>query len=1041
MRIFKKSTHVFLETNLIHFPYPMCQIIRCFPSTISAQLFNDALSCFAKMPLMTLIEKKWNLFNLLVNLYVTDKWIKKSEQFIFPIIKQFDENTEIFCEFLLVLLAHASTALTGAYTNYENSVFAANPFASKAAYSLAIDKKVHFFEHIFFDEFVDKIPTDILDCINLIKILIAISNGVRKTKENFDDIQCQFEEGIDPEKLSTNHRIVYNEVKRIFQLYQFIRKNKRFDYQMKLIAIRTFSQKYSIIDYLYEFDDGGIIVATSDYSKIRELMIANKEFNVEINAEVATTFTKPPEIDVYDQYYVVQLLAEVIVIDCHVKNYEEIVHVKCNEIKQIIDEIMDGQAFIKAIEALYTLIFLRWEHINGKLNSNHKLENSTSLTTLDESDTSEDENYYETAKRLQRMQSISKNGFICSFILLRSILTVLSAATIKQITLNDRSVNDPGLERISNEIANAKWRLSLFDLYYSSVNQIQMTKNLKYLLTPCYEDIPAQVASSSDEENDNRGKRTTATVARRKPRKKVPFRKQDNDKNISFAHSTEIDKKKKPLQMSDISSIQEANTHDRRTIVSKMLGPPINLVAVCMSRGDLNEARNIIHANELDHSNLAQELKYLENVNELKSQLKDYPKAIPGCATENKMDSDYSVEEIKNLVVHGFEASQILNLLEIFIAKNPVLQSRETKAILERFSVNYPYMNLYTGPALQGISVTDYLLSLGNNSDICFNICNMLPKLWDKDTRIDRLENQLGYYGCFRHILSSLSLFNLARKQTFGVQYLLSHECYLFNVNEMTLRLKQEDTFEKLKQIDVRSLASIQGLKENILIFEVFNKKDGNLLSYVFYYSINMNRLTNFKHLNIKEINCTSLQEILEIDLFSLIGQIIFDNNSMTSLNDIEAIVCNLNTNLLHVISMNTCPVISICGKFVPNPLDELTAMQQTLNKNAEHKDESNLQLLSQQKFEIKNQEILDYIRQHNELIAYLMGEIHGFKCSEQSSATELNCEILKNLLKMNELLFRRGNSEQRSAMEAALKFDCFDLTIVKELIKKRDYG
>lgn len=443
-------------------------------------------------------------------------------------------------------------------------------------------------------------------------------------------------------------------------------------------------------------------------------------------------------------------------------------------------------------------------------------------------------------------------------------------------------------------------------------------------------------------------------------------------------------------------------------------------------------------AQNLDGTLIAQELQFLEQFQELKTQLKDHLKTTPSCSSEGKLDSDYSVKEIRDLVVHGFESSQILTTLEQFITRNPIQQSREAKMLLERFSTNYPYLDLYRGSSLQGTIIVDYLISLTANADTCLNIVNMIPQLWDKNESIDSAHNQTGYYNSFRQIILALSLYNSTRDRAYGIQDFLAKQCCSFDCIELATKIKREDTFEKLKMVDMATLATIAGLKENILHFDVFNRKNENLLSYVFTYSINMNRLINFKKSSQREMEHKSLQEVLEIDLFSLIGDIVFEENANVSLFDIESIVCNLNTNLLHVITRNTCPIISMHNKFVSGPEDELKNVLEMLT-NSEKK--SNGMQRSQRKpYRIKKRDILDYIQQHNSLVAYLLSKIHNIEGVHIAEDDELHCILLENILQMEELNIRTASDEQINKMIAALSFDYFDVNILRALIRRKDY-
>lgn len=449
-----------------------------------------------------------------------------------------------------------------------------------------------------------------------------------------------------------------------------------------------------------------------------------------------------------------------------------------------------------------------------------------------------------------------------------------------------------------------------------------------------------------------------------------------------------------------------------------------------------------MQAQNLDGTLIAQELQFLEQFRELKTQLKDYLKITPLCSSEGKFDSDYSVEEIRNLVVHGFESSQILTTLEQFITRNPIQQTRDEKMLLERFSTNYPYLDLYHGSSLQSTIIVDYLISLMANADTCFNIFNMIPQLWHKnEMSIDNSNPniQLGYYNSFRQIILALSLYNSTRDRTYGIQDFLAKKCCSFDCIELATQIKREDTYEKLKMVDMATLATISGLKENILNFDVFKRKNENLLSYVFTYSINMNRLINIKNTSKKEIEYKSVQEVLEIDLFSLIGDIIFVENSMVSLCDIEAIVCNLNTNLLHVITRNTCPIISIHNKFLSNPDEELNELLEILTNSQMKSIE--VEKYQRKPYRIEKRDILDYVQQHNSLVAYLLSKIHNFDGLDIAEGNELHCTLLDNILQMEELNIRTANSDgQINKMIAALSFDYFHVNILRALICKKDY-
>lgn len=412
------------------------------------------------------------------------------------------------------------------------------------------------------------------------------------------------------------------------------------------------------------------------------------------------------------------------------------------------------------------------------------------------------------------------------------------------------------------------------------------------------------------------------------------------------------------------------------------------------------------------------------------------------------MDYVYSMREIKNLVVAGFESSQILDVLEQFVGQHPICESDESRTIVDRFVPNYSYLDLYKGLALQGVVIVDLALSLVSNPNISSRIVNMLSKFWDKNEPVEMFKNRIGYLGFIHEIHAILMLFNNSHDQSMCIQELLSTQLYTIRESDAKQKLEQENLFIKQKQLTLEALSTRTNLMQSIIDFGMFNPKNENLLQLVYGYTMNMNRLIHFKHPFEMDINRTCLEEILEIDLFSLIGDIMFDEDANASLREIEAIVCNLNTNLMHVITKNTCPNISIYNKFSLNLDDELNVMLKTLlNKEDEkdkklNEDDQSTDTL-RKPFKIKRHDILYYVRQHNELIAYILGKMHGIEPIEplKQPKMHLNYKLLNNMMEMEELDIRIDRyAECDDRMLAALSFDAFQLDLIKDLIEQKEY-
>lgn len=406
-------------------------------------------------------------------------------------------------------------------------------------------------------------------------------------------------------------------------------------------------------------------------------------------------------------------------------------------------------------------------------------------------------------------------------------------------------------------------------------------------------------------------------------------------------------------------------------------------------------------------------------------------------ASKSHSSSGMNVGLIKQIVAHGFESSQIINLVETFITKNKIPQPVEVEKLLDKYSVHYPFLELYKNKAIQATTVTDYVLSLPNNYDICVNIFHMLPKLWSNESRLEKFECQMGYYGCLSHIITCANLYNAHRHSNHGLQYLISNECYTFNPTELAVKLKQEETFVNLEMRGSEAFKSLEILKGNIKQFDVFNRKDGNLLSYIFYYIMNMNRLLYFK-----KITLATPEEILATDLFSLIGDIIFDNESVLTPGDIETVVSNLNTNILHVLTKNTCPDIDICRRFVEEPEKLLERLLSNLTNGNAGLGESQYKINERKVFKLERKDIVNYVMKRNVLVAYIMGQIHGLKptnAEELETNLEFNVTFLKNLVVMLETRIKT-EIYRNNATVSALNFDYFDVERLQRVIDDKRY-
>lgn len=1015
--------------NLLEHPYPMCQIVSCFPPSIYMQLYYEALKQIVEFSPQQMLANKHNLYSFLINIHLSDKWLEKCETDIYNRIFEQIDGTE-YWELPLVLLVSKSLPLIDAYNAYLRNSYENDPLKKQNAFLMTTKRNVHFFEAITSGNGTqDFIKPDFLcDVTRLVKLAILVSNKPLRTTIDFNFYQEVWKlfDQINASNLDDNQKIVYYEFARMLSLHRFVRSNRRYEYLSDSIALKVLASKYNILDFFVKFNDGSMIANTNDYHHMRKQLVENGVFNAAINANIVRDTERPSEVHIYDQFFTINLMIEVLLIRPMTRNYEDIMQRKSAEIKKIIENIDDPLAFIETIEYLFMLLFLRWEHVRARCFSNSKLDQSTSATTsVTHSDSSYESSDNASVKRTNQMQSNgAKNGFVCTFTILKYMLDALSSALANRKIDECSESLKSRFKDILSAITDAKWRLQLVDLYYIATNSIQASSDLKMMLTARTKELSAKVLSSSDE-SENCG---VATIIRRKPHRRR-HRRRKIRKNDSNTHSNATDcKTKSSLESETASTIRYGSQRDRRKcFMSKMLGQFTDMVGIAViARNDLTMAKGIIEEHNLSDSTIAAEVDFLENFNATKQKIDDILKSQ---ANASEIDSFIEQE------------------IDQFKQNNPVPETQETSVLLDRFIGNYPYLELYKGLTLQAVVIIDYILNLPATMDTSSIIEKMLPKLWDKEEPIEQRQNRIGYYGFIRQILSAQSLCNINRDHPVGLNELLSSELYSFNAFDLAQRLQKEDTYKKQQQIPLDTLNSRAGLIENIMSFENYSRKNENLLQHVFAYSINMNRLIQLKSPPIQlDSDNVCLEEILKIDLFSLIGDIMFDESANVALSDIESIVCNLNTNLLHVITTNTCPTISIRDKFSPSPIDDFNEILQLLAKDQNaietNQSKSRSKSMLRKPFKIKRNDIIHYVRQHNELMAYLLMKIHGYEAmeSEEFPRIELNCRLLDNIMQMEELSVHLESDTDDVRMVAALNFDSFGLDFIRELILQEKF-
>lgn len=468
-----------------------------------------------------------------------------------------------------VLVSHDQAVRIG-FARYELE-HCGNIFSKKTIYQTAIEKKKHFLENRIAKNFpLDILPDPLNQIVCLLKLIANIDHPRNDEKSliQLNAIEANVYTG------SLSHILLF-ELRRLYNMQNVL------IYHISNYKCRLPANNFNIIDYLIQQLD----ISKFDYDTMRAVLVDNHRNNSQITELIddKVEHNVSKELELYDQFSIIKLFVEIIMMNHNAEDFEEVVETKIRSIKVRLRNVQRIAAYITVLEASYALLFMRWDHVRTP----ERVELDRTIESGSESDRSQDESRKKSTKYEQF-------GFVCSADVLETVLTILRSSSTQKRHSDDFQEASTYLQDrfmgIYKRISNAEWRMSLFKSQPDS-GMSAITMDVRKLLRQHVIDLPTRTSSDDDGDQPIQLVNTSArnaSLLRRKPRKKHPFRKPDGEKSISFSHSTENERKSGDAMSRSISM------SNKRCLVSKMLGPPEQLITVCMAKGDLSEARQII---------------------------------------------------------------------------------------------------------------------------------------------------------------------------------------------------------------------------------------------------------------------------------------------------------------------------------------------------------------------------------------------------------------------------------------------------------------
>lgn len=489
----------------------------------------------------------------------------------------------LFLVLLLALLSRSVQTLLTQYMNYERQQII-EKCQMKAMFLRACCEKVHWIGTLLKAENDDAICSmnhKVYHHLKFFRLILNMGNVNyyetlwRSELDSIDASVIQSESVLD---------LCYGELQRLKHIFDFEASHHHdgtFDDKMLV--------KNHILNNLLSFQ---IDVSIQNYEAIRDLLKVNEEINEhQLKISHEPSYKKRTEVDLLNEYMIIKLYLNIVQSN---DATHEMIDEQLTFIRMLLIAINDGNLLFRLMQNVYTLVFLRFEHIrktkrkrkNSEMQSGSISNQNNSLTT-DVSDT--------TVETLQ-------SGFVCLKTSLKAILNSMRLFLIKLDQLEFYQTCDIELKlkfaRILKSVNNTLWRLTIIE--NESQKKVRSTQSIKeWIKMHDHDDYNAKVATSnlevtSDDEKNPPKKKVYRKKLKKRP--KVAMKSDENDEAsddpVEFQLVTETSLTENSEHRTQSRSIESQRRV--RSIISRLVMDPESLVTVCMLRDDHESVEKVI---------------------------------------------------------------------------------------------------------------------------------------------------------------------------------------------------------------------------------------------------------------------------------------------------------------------------------------------------------------------------------------------------------------------------------------------------------------
>lgn len=461
----------------------------------------------------------------------------------------------------MALLSRATLDLLTLYMNYERQQNA-DKFNGKTLFLRTAYEKLHWMSELLNaanDDALSQLDRKVYQFLRLLRMVYNAQF------EHWPDLDSVGAEVVPPESALELCHIELKKQKIILQFLDEHEHNGKFDH--KILVENCIVQQLLSLRVNFSMET---------HEEIQKLFHDLHEFN-QRQLEISNRPTSRNELELLNEYMILKLHLDLILSDD--SDSDNLQHAR-----SLLRTINDGTTLFLLVQNVFTLTFLRFEHVQNakrkRMNSEAQSGNASSQTNSHPTDVSDP------------IGDMPQSGFMCLGSTVNAIVNSLRRFLMELDQLEVyRSFDDElkiRFELMLKNVDDALWRMQI--LANSNSDKLEPRKSVKSWVK--FHCVPKQADILSDISGDE-----SETQRRKVKRKKQKRRPGDYDENYEASGDSVHPQPATETSKTDASEKQSMKSEPRSTgngFFSSVLMSPESLLARCMIKNDLENAQKVI---------------------------------------------------------------------------------------------------------------------------------------------------------------------------------------------------------------------------------------------------------------------------------------------------------------------------------------------------------------------------------------------------------------------------------------------------------------